>query len=188
LSLPKQVMVVEDEAITQRYLVNILEASGVDFIKCFDSADDVLREIKEKTYDMILMDINIKGSIDGIRLAKHILKEYCLPIVFISAYSDEETLDEVLELAPYGFVTKPFSSNEVLASIKIAYKRFLTFEGQKKEDEKDHMVMITEHYLYSLENSALYVDGKMADLNASSVDEAMKIIEGTARSMGIHVS
>lgn len=166
MSLPKQVMIVEDEVITQRYLMNMLEANGVVSIECYDNANDALAAMKENKYEMILMDINIKGTIDGIQLAKNILMQYHLSIVFISAYSDDKTLDEVLELAPYGFITKPFSSSEVLATVKIAYKRFLTFEAKKKKVENENIIMLTERYRYSLEENRLYCDDKYADLNA----------------------
>ena len=159
-------MIVEDEVITQHYLRNILEENGVAAIECCDNANDALSAIKENNYEMILMDINIKGTIDGIQLAKNILMQYRLPIVFISAYSDDRTLDEVLELAPYGFITKPFSSSEVLVSVKIAYKRFLTFETKEKKNDNESMIILTERYSYSMEENRLYCDGKRVDLNA----------------------
>ena len=165
MSLPKQVLIVEDEVITQRYLMNILDQGGVDAIECFDNGDEVLSVMKERRYDMVLMDINIKGAMDGIQLTKHILRMHRLPVVFISAYSDDETLDEVLELAPFGFVTKPFSSSEVLASVKIAYKRFLTFEEKNKE-ENENLIILTEHYTYSQEKKVLYKDGRAVEMNA----------------------
>ena len=166
LTLPNAVLIVEDEVITQRYLLTILQDAGVEDVVCVDNAQDAIEVMKERRYEMILMDINIKGAIDGIQLSRVLLGQYRLPIVFISAYSDDETLDEVVELAPYGFIIKPFSSKEVLASIKVAYRRFLTFEAKKKREAENELILLTERYSYSPKIHTLYRDGKSANLNA----------------------
>jgi len=165
LILPKAVLIVEDEVITQRYLLNILQEAGVEECICVDNAKDAIEAMKVKRYEMILMDINIKGSVDGIQLSRTLLQHYHLPILFISAYSDDETLDEVLELVPYGFITKPFSSKEILVSIKVAYKHFLTFEEKKKREAENDLIILTKRYSYSTKAHTLYRDGKSVNLN-----------------------
>jgi len=159
-------MIVEDEAITQRYLKDILTEKGVKNIDCLDNAEDAMEAIRVKEYQLILMDINIKGTIDGIQLSKKILDKYVLPIVFISAYSDDETMEDVLELSPYGFITKPFGSNEVLTSLRVAYKRFLTFEAKVMKERSDKMIQISEQYHYSINTSTLFEYGKAVKLNS----------------------
>ena len=162
---PEQIMIVEDEAITQRYLKEILQEKGVREIDCCDNAEDTMKMLREKTYQLILMDINIKGNIDGIQLARMILDKYILPIIFISAYSDDETLEDVLELSPYGFITKPFSSKEVYVTLNIAYKRFLTYEVKNTNYYSDPNIVLNESYTFSLETSMLYDNGKVIKLN-----------------------
>ena len=125
MALPQNIIIVEDEAITQRYLQDILSNNHVNVSGCFDNASDTLEALKNIDCDLILMDINIKGPVDGIQLSKKILETYTLPIVFITAHNDDATLEELLELAPYGFIGKPFSSKEILVTLKIAYKRYL---------------------------------------------------------------
>jgi len=162
---PEQIMIVEDEAITQRYLKEILQEKGVKQIECVDNAEDAMKALKINTYQLILMDINIKGNIDGIQLARMILDKHILPIVFISAYSDDETLDDVLELSPYGFITKPFGSKEVLTSLSIAYKRFLTFEAKEKREETVSMIYISKQYQYDRDTLTLLDHNKAVKLN-----------------------
>ncbi|HIP29004.1 MAG TPA: response regulator, partial [Sulfurovum sp.] len=111
--LPQSVLIIEDEAITQRYLKDILGQYNLECVDCYDNAKDALAHIKTKKYEMILMDINIKGSMDGIQLAREILRTRTIPIIFITAHSDNDTFQEVLELSPYGFISKPFSSQDV---------------------------------------------------------------------------
>ncbi len=169
MNLPKHIILVEDEAITQRYIKNIFEQYSVEIVGCFDNASDLLKHFKNLEFDMILMDINIKGSIDGIQLSREILKSSNVPIVFISAHSDDDTIEELLELAPYGFIGKPFSAKELLATVRIAYKRFLINDKQSDTLEKklsiDNDIIITENYQYSIKMSELYKNGKLIKLN-----------------------
>ncbi len=168
MGLPKNIVIVEDEVITQRYLQDILVQHHVNVSGCFDNALDTLKALKSINCDMILMDINIKGSVDGIQLAKKILGIYILPIVFITAHNDDATLEELLELAPYGFIGKPFSSKEVLVTLKIAYKRYLihtAVSSVKTSDESSSDIVINAYYSYSRTLSVLYYDGEAIKLN-----------------------
>jgi len=161
-------MIVEDEVITQRYLKNILEQYEVEYVECYDNANDALAQLKEKTYDIILMDINIKGSMDGIQLSRDILRTYTLPIVFITAHNDTETFQEVLELSPYGFISKPFSGKDVEMAVQLANRRFFINKEKKlleKKEEQLEEVLLTEVYLYSFVEHKLYANGNPVKLN-----------------------
>lgn len=161
MTLPKHIVIVEDEVITQRYLRDILTKCGIEVTACFSNAQDTLEGLKNIECEMLLMDINIDGSVDGIQLARQILEKYNLAIVFITAHNDDETLEEILELAPYGFITKPFSSKEVTINIQIAYKRYMTHIHKLNRIETQEVsdVVIDDKYTYSKEKGALY-DGK----------------------------
>jgi DNA-binding response OmpR family regulator len=167
MSLPKNIVVVEDEVITQRHLQDILTNHNVSVSGCFDNAIDTLETLKNIDCDMILMDINIKGSVDGIQLARKILETYTFPIVFITAHNDDATLEELLELAPYGFINKPFSSKDIITTLKIAYKRYLIHSevSKVKSSEVPTDIVINEYYTYSQNLSILYYDGQAVKLN-----------------------
>jgi len=169
MDFPQYIMIVEDEVITQRYLRDILGQHEVARVDCLDNAKDALSQVKKEKYDMILMDINIKGSMDGIQLAREILRTHTLPIVFITAHNDSETFQEVLELSPYGFIGKPFSSRDVEVAIQLAYKRHLTnqeVDNKKSNDEDRKIIMISDRYHYSCEVASLYCDDSLVKLNA----------------------
>ena len=167
MGLPQNIVIVEDEVITQRYLQDILVNNHVNVSGCFDNALDTLEALKNINCDMILMDINIKGSMDGIQLSKKILEKYTFPIVFITAHNDDATLEELLELAPYGFISKPFSSKEILVTLKIAYKRYLIHSEVSKVKTSDEPtdIIINDYYTYSRNVSVLYYDGQAIKLN-----------------------
>lgn len=168
MELPKRIMIVEDEVITQRYLKNIFDQYDVDTTACFDNAKDALTAIKADTYDMILMDINIKGSVDGIQLAREILRSHALPIVFITAHSDNETFQEVLDLSPYGFISKPFSGKDVEVAVQLAYRRFISYAQIHPEEQKapaTEQIILTPEYTYSISESKLYQNNVLVKLN-----------------------
>ncbi|PHS33999.1 MAG: hypothetical protein COA92_02890 [Sulfurovum sp.] len=167
--LPQSVLIIEDEAITQRYLKDILGQYSLENIDCYDNAKDALAHMKTKKYDMILMDINIKGSMDGIQLAREILRTRTVPIIFITAHSDDETFQEVLELSPYGFIAKPFSAKDVEVALQLGYKRFLAHKEKvniEVAEEMNDRIEITEHYIYSRTEKTLYYDDAPVKLNA----------------------
>ena len=168
MDLPENIVIVEDEVITQRYLQDILSQHKVHVSGCFDNASDTLEALKRIECDMILMDINIKGPVDGIQLAKIILETYTLPVIFITAHNDDATLEELLELAPYGFIGKPFSSKEILVTLRIAYKRYLIHTEVSKVPpprEAAADIVINEYYAYSQTLSQLYYNGEAIKLN-----------------------
>lgn len=166
--LPKNIVIVEDEVITQRYLKDILAQYDVTISGCFDNAADTMEGLKHCTCDMLLMDINIKGATDGIQLAKKLLELYDFPIIFITAHNDDTTFQEVLELAPYGFIGKPFSSKDIVFSLQLAYQRYCSHEKSTEKEnstEISEYLTLNEHYRYSRDLRTLYHDDQPVKLN-----------------------
>ena len=156
---PKNVMIVEDEVVTQRFLKDVLADLHVNVTGCVNSGEKILELLRTVQCDMILVDINIKGSLDGLRLAKRILDSYDVCIIFITAYSDKHTVDEAIELSPYGFIVKPFTKDEIEIAIKIGYKRFILYQKHQKQyykSQKTDDVIFNAHLRYSLETSTLF--------------------------------
>jgi DNA-binding response OmpR family regulator len=166
--LPNNVVIVEDEVITQRYLKDILAQYDVTISGCFDNAKDTVEGLKSTTCDLLLMDINIKGATDGIQLARELLKTYTFPIIFITAHNDEGTFQEVLELAPYGFIEKPFNSKDIVFTLQLAYKRYLAHEKMNKVESSNsssEYFILNEYYTYSRTLNVLYYNDKPFKLN-----------------------
>jgi DNA-binding response OmpR family regulator len=154
-------MIVEDELLSQRHIENILKSLDVAVAGCYDNANDARAAITQESCDMILMDINIKGPEDGIQFSRSLLQQYNIPIVFISAYSDGETLEEVMELSPYGFITKPFSAKDVEVAMGIAYKRFHVDKNKQAIEApsvsvKETDVRISSEFHFDIQTHTLY--------------------------------
>jgi len=167
MTLPQNIVIVEDEVITQRYLQDIFGQFDVTVTGCFDNASDTIQALKKIECDLLLVDINIKGPMDGIQMVRQILRDSNFPIVFITAHNDDETLEEILELAPYGFIGKPFSSKEIIITLQIAYKRYLTHINLETTTNKKNTdnIMINKRYMFSHKQRTLYEDGLHVKLN-----------------------
>ena len=178
---PQSVMIVEDEVVTQRYLRDIFFEQNISVVSVVNNANDALRYLKKGYCDLILMDINIRGSIDGLRLAKRILKKYDVCIIFLTAYRDEDTLNEAVELSPYGFVIKPFDSNDIIASVKIGYKRFFEYNSisMLKDEQECNVVNLSEELKYDSLKKMLFqndIAEKLSFLEIKFMDIMIKNI------------
>jgi len=187
---PKNIVIVEDETITQRYLQDIFAQYDVTVSGCFDNAADTIEALKRVECDMILMDINIKGSVDGIQLAKEILKTYDFPIVFITAHNDDETFQEVLELSPYGFIEKPFSRKDIVFTLQLAYQRYLSHEKNSKVESANQpreYLILNEHYSYSRALKTLYHNDQPVKLSSKQSKLLEVLIKNVNHTVGYDV-
>ena len=117
--MQSRVLIVEDESIVALDLQRRLIRLGYEVPRVTASHDQTLRAVAETEPNIVLMDINISGDIDGIDTAKKIN----LPVIFLTAYSEEKTLQRAKESRPYGYLVKPFSERELHATIQMALER-----------------------------------------------------------------
>ena len=161
---PKNVLIVEDESITARYIEGVLTQLGVLKITIAVSATEALELITHTKFDLILMDINIKGPMDGIQVAKAVLDHHAIPIIFITAYTDKETLDSIYELVPYGFIRKPFTPKDLEIAVSIGYSRF-KLEQNQTQTIKTNKVKLASEFYYCLDGQQLLKNGECFILN-----------------------
>jgi CheY-like chemotaxis protein len=120
----ENILVVEDEGLIAFHLIELLENAGYRVIDPACSGEVALRTL-EKTPepDLILMDVKLGGSLDGIETARQIRKRYSIPLIFITAYTSESMLERMREVAHDGVITKPFVREDLLAFIEKALDR-----------------------------------------------------------------
>jgi DNA-binding LytR/AlgR family response regulator len=127
MATPK-ILIAEDEVIIAEDIASCLEELGY-YICAIDSGDHLMDIIRETEPDLLLLDIHLKGEIDGVELAAQIKKEFDLPFIFLTAYADKATIDRAKTTEPYGFIVKPFDDKDLRSAIEIAlYKH-----GRDKE-------------------------------------------------------
>lgn len=121
--MQEQIVIVEDEGITAMHLRGMLTGLGYRVTDILDTAEDALDAIAEKRPDLVLMDIRLKGRMDGVTAGHLVHGRYGIPVVFLSAHNDEGTLKRVKASRAYGFVVKPFAEQEVAIAIETALFR-----------------------------------------------------------------
>ena len=131
----RRVLIVEDEKVVALDLKRRLTKLGYSVIGTASSADKVLEILKDNMPDVILMDIHIQGDKDGIELAEIINANYAIPIIYLTAYSEQATLDRARSTRPYGYLLKPFSERELHVAIQVSVERFESDEKVRGKAE-----------------------------------------------------
>ena len=152
-----KILIVEDEAIVAKDISVCLEKIGYEVLASFSKGEKALMYLEENTPDLVLMDIMLAGNISGIDASARIKKYYDIPVVFLTAYADEKTIERAKITEPYGYVIKPFKEIDLRTSIEMALYKF------KKEKEKFAGVEsstfknspISSEYIYVKSNSKL---------------------------------
>lgn len=115
-----KILVVEDEAIIAMDLQSMLSRMGYVDSEVVFSGEESIERVAARRPHLVLMDIKLKGSIDGIQAAKHIYREYRVPVVYISAFNDEKTMEQADGTGRFGFISKPFEESELQHTIQKA--------------------------------------------------------------------
>jgi CheY-like chemotaxis protein len=115
-----KVLIVEDEPIVALDLQQELTQFGCEVVSLAQSADEALMAVEEFQPDLALMDLHITGSLDGIQTARLLRDAYQVPSLFLTAYSDDATIARAVREMPYGYLTKPFQTRELKASLQVA--------------------------------------------------------------------
>ncbi|AUB56693.1 two-component system response regulator [Methanobacterium subterraneum] len=134
-------MLVEDEIIVAADVKNRLENMGYEVLGIFDTGEEAIEKAGELKPNLVLMDIVLKGDMDGIDAAQKIRELFDIPIIYLTAYSDEKTLQRAKVTEPFGYVLKPFEDREIQSAIEMAiYKHKM--EQQLKESEEKYRKLI----------------------------------------------
>jgi CheY-like chemotaxis protein len=128
------ILVVEDEAIVAMDIANTLRNLGHEVTDTVPSGEQAIASVKENRPNVILMDIVIKGEMDGIQTAEQIRAQYSIPVIFLTAYADEKTLERAKITAPCGYVTKPFEETDLRIAIEVGLYR------AKLESEREALI------------------------------------------------
>ncbi len=122
-SLKPKILIVEDESITALDLKKNLETYENVEVEVSNNGLDAIMKAEEKKPDLILMDIMLKGRLNGIDVADIISKKSDIPIIYISAYTDDETVLNAHTTKPFAFLGKPFDENKLHSAINDALSK-----------------------------------------------------------------
>jgi PAS domain S-box-containing protein len=128
----KRIVIVEDEGIIALQLKSALEQMGHTVVAAYASGEDALAGIKTAKPDLALMDIKLLGEMDGIETADYICKEYDIPVIFLTAHSEDGMIERAKATGPYGYLLKPVSSKELTIAVELAaYKHKIDKEKEQ---------------------------------------------------------
>jgi DNA-binding LytR/AlgR family response regulator len=134
------IFIVEDESIVAKDIQNSLTKLGYNVVGTANNGKDAIEKITELLPDLILMDIMIKGTMNGIEVTEKIREKMNVPVIFLTAYADEGTLSRAKITEPYGYILKPFKEIDLHSTIEMAvYKH-----------QKDAALLKERDFLYSL--------------------------------------
>jgi CheY-like chemotaxis protein len=129
------ILVVEDELIVAENLRVTLNGMGYEVPRTACCSMEAIRFVEEHPPDLILMDIRLDGSeFDGVETARRIRGRYDIPVVFLTAYADDETLERVKVTEPFAYILKPFNERELFSAIELALHKHHTEQEIKKRD------------------------------------------------------
>ncbi|MFC1669213.1 response regulator [Spirochaetota bacterium] len=144
MELKKKILIVEDDKISAKHIKLTLEARGYVVAGSVVTGGDAINMTAELRPDLILMDVNIKGDIDGIETAAKIKEEFDVPVIFLTAYSDTKTINKMKKVAPYGYILKPFRERELIVVIEMVFTKY----------EYEQKLAISEERFRKLVNSS----------------------------------
>jgi CheY-like chemotaxis protein len=115
-----KILVVEDEAIIAMDIQSILTKIGFNQPEVVHSGEESIQRVAAGRPHLVLMDIKLKGKLDGIQAAHEIFYQYKVPVIYITAFGDEGTLERADGTARYGFITKPFEETDLQSTVQNA--------------------------------------------------------------------
>ncbi len=129
---PKKILIVEDERIIAEEIAEVVKIAGYKPLGPVKSYQQAVSAIEKEIPDIVILDIYLQSKKTGIDLAHYLQKRYRIPFLFLTAYSDKKTIEEVIAANPYGYIIKPFDERELLAGIDMAFFKHGTEQKVKQ--------------------------------------------------------
>jgi len=171
-----RVMLVENEIVSAKSLEKMLLKLGYDIVSVVKSGEDVLEYVNNIHPDIILMDIELEGKIDGIEATAQVQAEVDIPVIYITSFDDELTLQRALITSPYNYLSKPVSDKMLGNAIEIAIHRHKIEKSFKERDKWLEIIsnIIDEAILITDKNGVIiYMNPKAEELTGWDNEEAL---------------
>ncbi|MDP8201360.1 MAG: diguanylate cyclase [Candidatus Tenebribacter burtonii] len=139
------ILIVEDNIIFANDIKQALEKFNYNIVDIAKTSKSALKIVKKSKPDLVLADIMLEGSLDGINITNKIQQEYNIPVIYVASYSNKKTINKIKLTAPYGYITKPIRDYALFSSIEIALYKFQidkTMKETKDKIEKLHIPVI----------------------------------------------
>lgn len=118
-----KIMIVEDDRVTALYLKEFLEELGYEVVASLSSGSEATQKAVDLSPDLVLMDIRLKGSVDGISAATWISNTCEIPVIYLTAYADKNTLERAKVTGAYGYIVKPINEKSLESTMQIVLRK-----------------------------------------------------------------
>lgn len=164
------ILIVEDEIFASKYLLEILKSLGFCNIYEVTNSDDALSIVKNKRVDLVFMDINIEGAIDGIECSNILNNEYFIPVIFTTAYGDSQTIKEASTTNLYGYLVKPFEAHDVEAVLRVTLKMIRINIEENLIIKNKCIIDFGENQLFDVSKETLFINNTPINLTKKELD------------------
>jgi len=153
--MKKKILIVEDQLIIAYDIKQILESQGYEVVSNVSSVEDAIEVLKTLPTDLVLLDIGLRGAQTGLDLGAYINQSFKIPFIYITSFSDAQTLSDATETHPSGYIVKPFKPLDVLTAVYLA---FLDFNAKHSLIEQIEAQKQQEQIPYRLKKVLQYID------------------------------
>lgn len=165
------ILIVEDEIFGVKYLSGILKKLGIETLFEANNANKALEIANNKHIDIAFMDININGSIDGIKCANLLNDKYFIPIIYTTAYADSNTIKEASDSNLFSYLVKPFEPHDVEAALQVTLKLMQTNKiGNTQNDKDDEIINLGNEQVYNLKTKIFSIKNKSITLTKKEME------------------
>ena len=183
-----RILIVEDERITAEDLRDILTDLGYTVTASVSSGAEAIARAEETTPDLALMDIRIKGQMDGTETARILRERFNIPVIYLTAHADSATVARAKDAEPLGYITKPFQEAELHASIEIAlhkHREDLKFREKERllastlRAVSEGVISLDQNEIITLFNPAAeaWTGWKARDALGKHIDEVLALVD-----------
>ena len=162
-----KVFVVEDESIVSKDIQNSLIKIGYEVVGSSPTGEKAIEDIQNSSPDIVLMDIMLKGEINGIETAEIVRNNFSIPIIFLTAYTDEDTLQKAKITEPHGYILKPFKEIDLQTSIEMAI-----YKHQKEQEvikERDFLFSVVDNNTNNHEFIFVKASSRLVKINTKDI-------------------
>lgn len=169
------VMIVEDERLVAHDIADSLSRMGYDVTSTVASAEECFESARLRRPDLVLMDIHIEGELDGIQTAQQLREDFDIPVVFLSAYADDNTVNRAKLVSPLGYLLKPFRKSELKSAVEVG---LFKHQMERRLRERERWFSTT---LRAIGDAvvAVDVDGRVTFLNRAAENLLGRSLEDT---------
>ncbi|BAY83991.1 response regulator receiver sensor signal transduction histidine kinase [Calothrix parasitica NIES-267] len=193
--MKEKILVVEDEIIIACDIKCCLESSGYNVLAVIAYGEQAIEQAEELQPDLVLMDVMLKGEMNGVQAAEIIINKLNVPVVFLTAHSDESTLIKAKATQPFGYIFKPFEETQLITTIEIALskhqKETIMRDELQKEKEmrelKSRFVSMVSHEfrnpLSTILNSTELLANHSQEIGENKKDEYLYHIQNAVKNL-----